>query len=127
MCDDIMRRVAGDCVTTGEALLADYRCLCVKDEEYPAIAGRNGFVTHGVLYDGITENGFAHLDDFEGEMYERITVTVSLAAGQTVDAFVYVFRPEFGHLLTDRDWEFEQFLKTGKSAFVTRYVGFSKI
>ena len=127
MCDDIMFRVAGDCTTVGHALLADYRCLAVRGEEYPAIVKRSGFSTRGVLYDHISPEGFAHLDDFEGEMYDRIQVTLTLDSGQTTDAFTYVFRPQFHHLLTDTDWEFETFLKTGKTAFVQKYIGFSKI
>ncbi|MBN2717461.1 MAG: gamma-glutamylcyclotransferase [Deltaproteobacteria bacterium] len=127
MCDDIMFRVAGDCTVIGKTVLTDYRCLAVRNEEYPAIVPQPGFSTLGVLYDHISDEGFTHLDDFEGEMYRRITVWVSLESGTQTDAFAYVFRPEFKHLLTDREWSFEHFLNSGKAAFIARYVGFSKI
>ena len=127
MCDDIMHRVAGDCTTMGRATLENYRCLAVRDEDYPAIVKKDGYCTRGTLYDSITPEGFVNLDDFEGEMYERIVVTVTSASGQSFQAYTYVFRPQFAHLLTDTEWEFDEFLKSGKSAFVDKYVGFSKI
>ncbi|MBN2531080.1 MAG: gamma-glutamylcyclotransferase [Deltaproteobacteria bacterium] len=127
MCDDIMVHVAGPCRTIGSARLTDYRCVAVKNEEYPAIFNNGGYITHGVLYDQISDDGFARLDEFEGEMYERRVVAVTLEDGSTVETYTYVFKPEFAHLLTDENWQFEAFLKKGKAAFIEKYVGFTRI
>ncbi len=127
MCEDIMFRVAGDCEVAGEAVLDGFRCLAVCNEEYPAIAPCENAATRGVLYRAIAADGWRKLDDFEGEMYERRSVTVRLISGETVSADTYVFRVEFHHLLTDLDWRFETFLKQGKQRFIEKYIGFERI
>ena len=127
MCEDIMFRVAGACQVAGDAVLDGFRCLSVCDEEYPAIAPRENAVTRGVLYRNIAADGWRKLDDFEGEMYERRSVTVKLISGEEVSADTYVFRSEFHYLLTDLDWRFETFLKQGKQRFIEKYIGFKKI
>lgn len=127
MCEDIMFRVSGLCEVVGEATLNGFRCLAVRNEEYPAIVPQQNAVTRGVLYRNISRDGWGRLDEFEGEMYARRLVDVTLISGETLQADTYVFRPEFAHLVTSEDWRFETFLEQGKQRFVNKYVGFTRI
>ena len=126
-CPDIMHRVAGLCDRLGPATLDGYRCMRVRDEEYPAIVQCVAHTTDGLVYENVSIPALARLDDFEGEMYSRTKVTVRLESGLEIETFTYIIQPEFHHCLTDDDWQFERFLAHGKDRFVARYVGFSTL
>ncbi len=126
MCADIMRSVAGRYTPVGRAVLPGFACLRVRDETYPAIVIRADASTEGVVYKDLDEYAFERLDAFEGEMYNRVPVTVTLATG-TLEVYTYVFKSSFSHRLTDAPWRLDEFLRSGKAAFLDAYVGFSKI
>jgi gamma-glutamylcyclotransferase (GGCT)/AIG2-like uncharacterized protein YtfP len=127
MCEDIMSHVAGLPLQGEPALLAGYARHAVRDEDYPGMVPLTGGQVAGVLYRDLAGTALDRLDRFEGEMYERCRVFVRDAQGLDTEAWTYVFRPGFSHLLLPGDWSFEHFLASGKTRFTARYMGFDNI
>jgi gamma-glutamylcyclotransferase (GGCT)/AIG2-like uncharacterized protein YtfP len=124
MCDDIMRTVAGRSPSQTHAVLPNFRRCTVKGEVYPALVARKGGLVKGVVYHDITETAWFRLDRFEGEMYERRFVNVVLPGGRTETVYTYVIRPEFEGWLDSTEWDFDTFLRSGKTSFETEYPGY---
>lgn len=127
MCTDIMAQVSGQHLVAIPAVLPHYRRFLVKDEQYPGVVADLSGSVPGQVYRGISAPAWARLDRFEGEMYARKPVRVCYDGGGDAVVFCYVFRPEFAHRLTDREWSFETFLASGKAAFELQYDGFKVI
>ena len=123
MAPDIMRRASGH---TGEAVparLDGYFRGTIVDETYPGIVEAVGESVVGLLYPDLGHSAIRRLDEFEGEIYERLAVNVEVAGGIVVTQ-AYVVRSEFRHLLTPAPWTFDAFMRTGYRRFVADYVGF---
>ncbi len=129
MCKDIMASVVGTPLRSTPAILPGYRCFCVRDEQYPGVifAENEGSTVEGIIYHDITPHGWARLDRFEGEMYDRSAVTVRYDKGGEARVYCYVFRPQFQHRLTTTPWEYDDFLRNGKQLFQNQYGGFKAI
>ena len=125
----IMARVSGMRCRAGGAVLSGYVRRAVRGEVYPAIAARPGETVDGVVYFDLTPEAFERLDRFEGPMYRRtgLAVTLQGAGNGKAAAEAYVIAP--GHLdrLSDRNWSFEEFLKTGKARFQGSYEGYGEL
>lgn len=128
MVPGIMHRVAG-CVLQGvEVTLEGYVRHGVQGEQYPGIIEKAGSTVDGILYLDIGEEPLRRLDSFEGEMYSRESVQVMRKNdGRIMDAMVYVFKPEYVHLLTDSAWDLQIFLQNGKEIFEREYAGYGAL
>jgi len=104
-----MQIVAGRRFAAEPARLADFRRSALSGVVYPAVLPEPGAVTDGVVYAALDAAALARIDRFEGELYERRTLSVALASGAPCEAFVYVLRPEHFALATDAAWDFEGF------------------
>ena len=124
MCEDILTSVAGCTPVSATVVLKDYRRLKVRHEHYPGLIHHPGGSVEGVLYRTLEVPAWARLDRFEGEMYERVAVTVELGDGMLAQADTYLIRPGFEHRLEPVDWDFEFFLAQGKDGFVSDYAGY---
>jgi gamma-glutamylcyclotransferase (GGCT)/AIG2-like uncharacterized protein YtfP len=127
MCEDIMAEVVGFHLCSTPAILPGYHRFLVQDEQYPGVVVTENSSVSGMLYHNITQEGWSRLDRFEGEMYDRIPVTVRLKDSTETMACCYVFRPEFHHLLTTTEWDYAAFLDRGKEIFQRHYCGFKAI
>jgi len=127
MCLDIMERVAGCSTGHSQATLKNYYRSKVQNEEYPGIMPLAESTVSGVVYHDIPPEALQRLDLFEGELYERLPVSVDLETGATITAFAYVIRQEYRHILTGEEWSFAEFLASGKKKFEDAYVGFKAV
>jgi gamma-glutamylcyclotransferase (GGCT)/AIG2-like uncharacterized protein YtfP len=127
MCEDIMETVAGRVPPSQKAVLHSYRRLVVENEEYPGLVPTEECQVEGILYHDVSSQSWERLDRFEGEMYCRSKVMVSLDDGSAVEAFVYIVRPEFRDRLGRRDWDFAGFVAKKKSVFVNSYRGYDTL
>lgn len=128
MAPDIMQAVAGCRLQSVEATLEGYRRFGIRGEEYPGIIRVKGGRVEGVLYRDVPSEAMARLDLFEGEMYSRDAVMVQPGdKDKPLSAMVYVIKPEFTHLLTSEEWDFQNFLKHGKRLFEDGYGGFEAL
>ena len=118
------RIVSGYYLSTG-VTLTGYQRLAVTGEEYPVAIPAAEHSIEGVLYHDVHAQDVMHLDAFEGEYYERLSVTVSSNTGETCPAQVYVLRPEFQHIAAEQAWDVDKFAQGGGlEAFMERYQGF---
>jgi gamma-glutamylcyclotransferase (GGCT)/AIG2-like uncharacterized protein YtfP len=127
MCEDIMFAVVGGPLHYTRALLPRYRRYLVKNEHYPGVMPSACGSVDGIVYHDISSEGWARLDRFEGELYNRRLVTVFYENEDEAQVHCYVFRPEFRQQLTTEEWDFNTFLLHGKRLFQTRYPGFKGI
>lgn len=128
MAPDIMQAVAGCRLQSVEAYLEGYQRFGIRGEEYPGIIKAMGRKVEGVLYLDVSSEAMARLDLFEGEMYSREAVMVQPREGdKPLSAMVYVIKPEFAHLLTAEEWDFQHFLQHGKRQFEEEYDGFEAL
>lgn len=102
---EILHAVCGRSFPFKKASLQDYRCLLVGGQAYPGIRPEAGAVTRGVLYQGLTPRDLIKLDRYEGDMYRRSSLAVSLADGREVDSRVYVLRPRYYACLSKQPWD----------------------
>ena len=114
---DIMTAVAGAGHRQSRATLHNFRRLKVKNADFPGIIPATGFSVQGILYSGISDADLRRLDAFEGEMYQRRKLEAELPSAKKTAVFAYVIKESFRHLLDDKDWDFEHFLRH-KSEFI---------
>lgn len=126
MCSDIFTEVTGCTCVSAEATLDGHRRCCIKHELYPAIIPSEGWSVAGILYQNLPDAAWIRLDRFEGAMYLRTPVVVSMENGVTATAQTYVLRNEYSALLEKKEWDFSLFIER-KETFITQYRGFTKI
>lgn len=123
MCNEIMTAVSGLKGVAQPASLRGYSRHRVRAESYPGIVAEPGGEVRGILYSTVPHDAWLRLDRFEGEMYERRLVEVRSDLGDITLAHTYVVTDSYRGLLEADDWDFEDFLKTGKQAFLEEYGG----
>ncbi len=112
---DVWQRVVRGQYASCDATLAGYRRFAVRDETYPGIVVSTGSSVAGLVYADVDADDVARLDQFEGELYERIDATVTDAQGSAMKVQTYLFLQPTG--LTDQLWlpqsfALQQFLST---------------
>ena len=127
MCEEIMTEVCGLKPTSVKAQIRDYARRAVRGEHYPAIRPFAGAHVEGIIYVDLPIEAWKRLDNFEGEMYERKRVEVISEDNSILEADTYVIRPSFQHLLSSKEWDYKNFLRTGKSHFQRLYMGYSEL
>ena len=127
MCDDIMREVSGCHLSHVPGTLEGYSRRCVKGEHYPALVSDEKGRVEGVVYRNVPNSAWERLDRFEGEMYARQLVQIDLNDGATLLAATYVVKPEFLDHLEASEWDFADFLRSGKASFQRRYKGYQSL
>ena len=125
MCPDIMTEVSGYQFTSIHGILKGYCRLSIKDEIYPAIIPDWESTVDGVVYKNISRMVWSRFDRFEGKLYKRQSVMISLNDGSSLESETYVLRPEFINILENTAWNFNNFLNTNKEHFISKYRGFS--
>lgn len=127
MVPDIMNQVAGDQFDFVKARLFNYFRSRIDSEEYPAIIPQQGADVLGIVYRDINAKALNRLDLFEGKIYDRSLVEVSLTEEEACQAMAYLLKPEFKHILTNQEWSYDNFLLQGKVKFLQKYTGFQEI
>lgn len=86
------------------ATLADYTRKQVLGHEFPAIHAQTGAEVSGYLFGPLDYAAWRNLDDFEGDFYTRITVSVRTGNSTRAAADTYVTRAQYRGLLATNDW-----------------------
>ena len=124
MCEDIMFEVSGCHLPHVPGTLRGYSRRSVIGEHYPAIVPDKEATVEGVVYRDVPNPVWDRLDRFEGEMYKRQSVHIELNDDGMLYAETYVIQPEFLNRLDQSEWDFEDFIATGKAIFRQHYKGF---
>ncbi len=114
----VLESVIGRRLEGVPAILEGFIRLRVKGEHYPVIVPSATDVVEGMIYVGLTATDFQHLDRFEGEAYDRVTVQAGGAHAQA-----YVLSDRWRHLADDCRWYPEQLGPEKLSAFCAEYEG----
>jgi gamma-glutamylcyclotransferase (GGCT)/AIG2-like uncharacterized protein YtfP len=118
---EVLQAVTG-CHLEGEkAVLDDFACYTVRGKVYPGLVHEPQACTEGVVYAGIGEAHFRRLDEFEGELYERIRVCVTDEEGMPLQAWTYAVRNAMRARLTRTPWRREDFEVESLRAFLKKY------
>ncbi|MCB2181761.1 MAG: gamma-glutamylcyclotransferase [Desulfobulbaceae bacterium] len=127
MCKDIMQEISACSLSHVAGTLKGYSRRCVKGEHYPALVPDAPGRVEGVVYRNVPDSAWKRLDRFEGEMYERRLVEIEINDGTIVPAETYVVHPEFLNRVDSADWDFADFLRSGKALFKQQYKGYRKL
>jgi gamma-glutamylcyclotransferase (GGCT)/AIG2-like uncharacterized protein YtfP len=119
----LVRAVCGYSATGEAAILHGYCCRRLHGEVYPGIFPCEGETVAGLLYRDVGPGALLRLDAFEGDVYRRRPVTVSVE-GQFHPAEAYVVRPGSRGLLSNDPWRLDEFLDRGLQDFLEGYPGF---
>ncbi|KAI9784892.1 MAG: hypothetical protein M1816_000587 [Peltula sp. TS41687] len=102
------------------AILPNHCRHRVQRCDFPAVIVSEGHTVRGTWVTGLSAMDVWRLDNFEGSMYERVTVKVKLLAkvddatgkshekGEEVETQTYVWIAENDEL-EEREWDFEEF------------------
>lgn len=127
MCEDIMQDVAGCLPVRLPGKLSGYERRAVKGEQYPGLVPGAAGRVDGLVYRDVPGFAWARLDSFEGDMYRRQPVLVELTDGTTLTAETYVVRARFVSRLAYAEWNFSEFLRSGKAKFHRHYQGYANL
>jgi gamma-glutamylcyclotransferase (GGCT)/AIG2-like uncharacterized protein YtfP len=127
MCEDIMQAAAGCRPSAVRGVLRGWSRRRVRGEDYPGLLPEEGARVEGVVYLDVPEGAWKRLDLFEGNMYARSSVCVELDDGSRLTAEAYVVRPEHAERLAEAGWDFEEFLRHGKTRFQSGYTGYTAL
>jgi gamma-glutamylcyclotransferase (GGCT)/AIG2-like uncharacterized protein YtfP len=109
MLAEVMEIVAGHRLPSRRAELPGYGRRLLRGAVYPGLVPAAGETTAGVLWEGLDAPALARIDRFEGSLYVRPELCVTLAPGERCTAFVYLLRPEHRALATAGAWDEAEF------------------
>ncbi len=117
MSEDIMQSVSGYRLHRMSGVLQGYCRRAVKYQVYPALTPDAHSCVEGIVYFNLPPDAWHRLDLFEGDMYFREAVEVTLENGEKASAQTYVAKPNYRVHLEDAAWDHEAFLSRGKTIF----------
>lgn len=124
MCNDIMAAVTGVDLPSDAAVIVNFARYALRGQTFPAMVAEDLARVDGRVYYDVDESALARLDVFEGDYYQRCSVSVNTSNGTRLEAQAYVLRDVYLSLLADWGWDFEHFLAHGKKDFTSRYLGY---
>jgi gamma-glutamylcyclotransferase (GGCT)/AIG2-like uncharacterized protein YtfP len=111
--------IGGERRSSVPALLPGFRRFCVPGKPYPAIVADASGAVSGLLYDGLSMAELELLDYYEGELYERRELQVTVPSGELL-AESYVLRQEHGALIADTGWDLGEFEREHLASYLQR-------
>ena len=108
------------------AILRGYARFTVKGESYPGIIPATDSFTQGIIYFDVDELSLDRLDEFEGDLYQRIPIQVETKDKEVLNAETYVIKPRYRRCLSSNEWNLKEFAQKHLAAFLETYSGFKK-
>jgi gamma-glutamylcyclotransferase (GGCT)/AIG2-like uncharacterized protein YtfP len=127
MFPEVMETVAGGRFEGRGATLMGYARYGLWGETYPGLIAQAGSETEGMVYDGLEAVHLGRLDRFEGDWYDRRTVSIQVSGGETIDSDVYVLRDAHRHRLSRDPWDAQRFSECFLGPFLAAYGGFRRL
>jgi len=115
---DVLEVVVGRQWPGIEAALDGYRCARFVGGQFPGLIASPDDRVLGVVYRDIDRATLARLDDFEGDLYVRRLLEVTVD-GAPLAAFTYLVAARF-HARFAGDWDRDWFARHHKRAFIAR-------
>ena len=100
MDEKFMFELTGRHFEFSNGIIYGFKKFSFKMAFYPAAIPFENASVEGKVYFNLDLDDFMKLDKYEGECYDRVKTFCQLNGGdRKVEAFVYVFKEEFYHLL----------------------------
>ncbi len=117
---EVIQAVIGCAPHGRQAALPNHALRRIRDASYPGVIPQARASTPGCVYDGLSDDDLARLDDFEGEPYSRELRTVRFEDGDEAEAWVYLLPDNRLDWLTDDPWDLETFRRNDLADFMRR-------
>jgi gamma-glutamylcyclotransferase (GGCT)/AIG2-like uncharacterized protein YtfP len=119
MFPDVWMRIVERSFRHQPATLAHFQAYRVKNADYPGLRPTEPTdAVQGVLYHDLDPSAIMLLDAFEGDFYERQTVTCLDFRQNPVTAEVYVVTPAHWNDLEANLWDVHEFQREGLGRFL---------
>ncbi len=115
---EVMQVVCGRPLANVRAAALRIRCEALHGAIYPGAVQDPDASASGRLYEGLGPAELARLDEFEGDLYDRVVVRVETAAGVPHAAWVYLVRPPHRHRLAGNPWDSGRFAERELAAYL---------
>jgi gamma-glutamylcyclotransferase (GGCT)/AIG2-like uncharacterized protein YtfP len=105
---EVWALVAGRRHGSEPAILGGYKRRALHGVPYPGIFPAPAEQVEGILWHGVEPEEMLRLDDFEGDLYERITTEVNVGA-ERIAAEAYVVGAAHEGMLSHEPWDEARF------------------
>lgn len=122
----IMYKVCGEQFQSYPACLSGYKRKKLSGEVYPGIIRQANSMVEGQVYFDISAQALLYLDQFEGSFYQRQLVTAVFDDGASMEVDTYVLTDNCASMLSEEDWNLQEFLERDKPLFQDKYGGYEK-
>lgn len=116
---EVLEAILGTSFPLKGARLKNFKRVKVKGASFPAIFPKKGSAVDGMLIEDLSEQYLTLLDDFEGDYYQRESVSVVTSDKSQQLCQVYIFKSKFSELLSDHDWNNQHFRDNDMFAFLS--------
>jgi hypothetical protein len=122
---EVIFRLLGRVPLGMAAELPNYRAVQLRGEVFPGLIAESHALTPGTLYTGLSPQDWQILDQFEGDWYLKVPLTVSLAiciegaeSPANQQAFGYLLSPDKYSIATNITWDFSHFCQRQAAMFL---------
>ncbi len=116
---EILERIIGRQLQGQRAELLGFRRGKVVRADFPGIVPDTAAAVSGWVLGPLSGADLKLLDLYEGELYQRILVTVQIAPQQQVQCWVYAMNRWAQHRVSTEDWNIEDYTRDRKRVRLT--------
>lgn len=124
---DIMYKVCGERFQARAATLPGFLRKKLTGEVYPGIISQPASSVVGQVYFNVSAQALRYLDEFEGSFYNRQQVVVVFEDDTKLEVESYVLIDSCASLLSEEDWNLQDFVTRDKPQFQDQYGGYEKL
>lgn len=117
---EVMEAVTGLKLPWAEAEAPGFAQFCFTDHIYPGMVLREGALTRGRVFTGLSHKIWELLDRFEDPIYRRELVEVYRSDGLPIRAHAYVLPVAQQYLLSSERWQMDGFRNVHLDGYVSR-------
>lgn len=121
MFPQVIRTVMGRAPRGNPAVAYGFSRLELIGQPFPGLVeapDKPESAVEGLIYENLTEEEWAHLNDFEGSFYDLTEISV-VRNGETIKALTYIVTPDRRGLLSDTPWNQDHFRTHHLDGFLT--------
>lgn len=115
-----LQSLLGRVPSQAPAILYGYRCGLVARADFPGIVPQQDSHVNGLVLSPLEQSELDVLDQYEGELYRRLRVTV-LTACKPINVWAYVIVPWARGRVTQQVWTIEQYRARKGARWTYRY------
>jgi gamma-glutamylcyclotransferase (GGCT)/AIG2-like uncharacterized protein YtfP len=119
MFPEVWARVVGRVFETRPAFVDGFAVYRVRSGVFPAmLEARPEQRVAGLIYLDLDGAALAALDEYESELYDRLTITATLAEGRALACEAYVLPASRRQMASNEPWDAEHFRREQLARYV---------